>query len=222
MPDYSAWFGAQEIASILKGLQVWPASGDLSPDGSDLADLFLEQCTIAADAVKAEFENRTGWKPFLIERAVVAHSSTTPGGLLQLAIPARTIYSVTIGGTAVDAATYWTQPATSALTGKPIEFIQFSQNYFGGRIYNTPNKITIDADYGYTDLIPADVWRAGTNMAALHTIASIQGEQDIGSISEDSFSISQDLVGPIDDKVRKDFWPAQWERIIRSYTRQTC
>jgi len=222
MPNYSVWPGGAQIAARMKGLQVWPAPGDLSPDGSDLATLFLEQCQVGADSAKAEFENRTGWTPFLITRATLAHSATTPNGMLELAIPAKTIYSVTIGGVALGAATYWTLPATAALTGKPIQFIQFSQNYFGGRAYNTPNKITIDADYGYCDVLPADVYAAATDMAVLYAIAGIQGEQDIGSIGEDGFNISQDLVGPIDDKVRKDIWPARWERIIRSRTRITC
>lgn len=219
MPDYSQWPGGEAIAERMKGLQVWPASGDVSPDGSDLATLFLEQCQVGADSAKAEFENRTGWKPFLIQRATLAHSATTPNGLLELAIPAKTIYSVTVGGNALDAATYWTQPATAALTGAPIQFIQFSQNYFGGRVYNTPNKITIDADYGYCALLPADVYAVATDMATLYAIAGIQGAADIGSISEDGFSISNDLVGPIDDKVRKEMWPARWERIIHSYIR---
>lgn len=222
MPDYSQWFSGNDVANVLKGLQVWPADGDESPDGSDLQELFQEQCDISADAVKSEFEQRTGWTPFLATRATLPHSATTPNGSLQLSIPALQIHSVTIGGSVIDDTTYWTQPATAALTGKPIEFIQFSQNYFGGRVWTKPNQITIDADYGYADAIPADVWRAGINMAALHTIAGIQGEQDLSSISEDGFSAGYDLVGPIDDKVRKDIWPAAWERVIKVYTRVTC
>jgi|GEM_PF-5527299 len=222
MPDYTQWFDGSVIEDRMKGLQVWPAPGDTSPDGSDLAVLFAEQCQIGADAAKAEFENRTGWKPFLVTRATLAHSATTPDGLLQLLMPAKTIYSVTVSGSAIDPSTYWTMPQTAALTGAPIQFIQLSQNYFGGRVYNTPNKIVVDADYGYSDKIPADVYGAAVNMAVLYAIAGIQGESDIGSVSEDGFSISSDLVGPIDDKVRKDIWPAQWEKIIRTYMRMTC
>lgn len=219
MPDYSQWFNGSDIAAALKGLKVWPAEGDVSPDGSDLQELFLEQCELSADAVKSEFEERTGRKPFLIQRATIGHTSTNGNGVLALRIPAKTIYSVTIGGSAVDASTYWTQPETAALTGAPIEFIQFSQGYFSGRVWTKPNQIAIDADWGYADRIPADVWRAGMNMATLHTISGIQGEQDLGSISEDGFSAGYDLVGPIDDKVRKDIWPQQWEKVVGRYTR---
>lgn len=219
MPDYSAWPTGSDIAAALKGLKVWPADGDESPDGSDLQELFLEQCEISADAVRDEFERRTGWRPFLTRRATIPHTATTPGGSLKLSVPAKTIYSVTIGGSVVNADTYWTQPETSILTGAPIEFIQFSQNYFGGRVWTKPNQIIIDADFGHGDTVPADVWRAASNMATLHAIAGIQGEQDLASISEDGFSAGYDLVGPIDDKVRKDIWPQQWEKVIQRWTR---
>lgn len=222
MPDYSQWFDGDDIAAMLKGLQVWPTDGDQSPDGSDLQELFSEQCAIAADAVRAEFENRTGRKPFLVTRATLPHTATTPDGVLALLSPAKSIYGVTVGGQTIDPATYWTLPETAALTGAPIEFIRFSQNYFGGRVWAKPQQIMVDADYGYADAIPADVWRAGKDMATLYAIAGIQGEQDLGSISEDRFSQGFDLVGPIDDKVRKDLWPQQWEKVIRQYTRVVC
>ena len=224
MPDYSTWFSGDDIATILKGLKVWPAADDTSPDGSDLEELFQEQCDISADAVKDEFETRTGRKPFLITRATLPHDTTTTDGMLHLSIPAKTIYGVNISGsvTPVDPTTYWTYPTTSALTGSPIEFIQFSQNYFGGRVATKPNQIVVDADYGYSNTIPAMVWRAGSNMAALMAISSIQGESDLSSISEDGFSQSFDLVGPIDDKTRMKLWPEQWEKVIRAYTRITC
>jgi hypothetical protein len=222
MTDYSAWFTGADIKAILQGLKVWPSDGDESPDGEDLQTLFQEQCDISADAVKSEFEERTGRKPFLVTRATLTHTATTPDGLLQLRIPAKTVVSVSVGGSTVDSTTYWTQPETASLTGAPIEFIQFSSNYYGGRVWTRPNQISIVADYGYSDTIPAAVWRAGTNMAALMAISSIQGEQDLGSISEDSFSAGYDLVGPIDDKTRMKLWPDQWERIIKIYTRVTC
>lgn len=215
---YDAWFTQSDVVGNMKALQIYPAAGDLSPDGSNMQSLFDTQCGIAADAVKADFERQTGRKPFLATRATLNHTATTPNGLLMLLAPAMTIHAVTVQGSIIDPSLYWTMPETTILTGDAIDSIQFSQNYFGGRIWTKPQQIAVDADYGYCTTIPADVWGAGLNMAALYALMGIQGEQDMGSIGEDGFNMSFDLVGPIDDKVRKDLWPKVWKNVMKRYT----
>lgn len=216
---YTQWFTGVTVARVLKGLQVWPVAGALSPDGTDLATLFQEQCDIAAAAIVDDIEMKTGRKPFLITRGVIPHSQTEYGGRLMLKVPARTIYSVSIGGNVIDASTYWTEPSEAAITGQPTESIQFASNYGNGFNFIYPNRILVDADFGSYAAVPPILYQAGLNMAALFSIATIQGEQDLASISEEGFSVGSDVVGPIDDKVRKDFWPEQYKRAWQSFVR---
>ena len=215
---YDAWFTQGDVIDDMKAMQIYPAAEDLSPDGTSMQTLFDTQCAIAADAIKADFERRTGRKPFLATRATLNHTATTPNGLLMLLAPAMNIYSVTVQGSVIDPSLYWTMPETTSLTGDAIDSIQLSQNYFGGRVWTKPQQIAVDADYGYCTTILPDVWATGLSMASLYALMAIQGQQDMGSIGEDGFNMSFDLVGPIDDKVRKDVWPKQWDNIIKRYT----
>lgn len=215
---YDAWFTKADVITKMQAWQIYPAAEDLSPDGTNMQSLFDDQCQLGADAMKADFERQTGRKPFLATRATLNHTATTPNGLLMLLAPAMAIHSVTVQGSVIDASLYWTLPETTILTGDAIDSIQFSQNYFGGRVWTKPQQIAVDADYGYCTSIPADVWAAGCNMAALYALMAIQGQQDMGSIGEDGFNMSFDLVGPIDDKVRKDVYPKEWKNVIQRYT----
>lgn len=224
--DYTTWFQGSDVANVLKSLQVWPVAGDESPDGSDLETLFQEQCDISAAAIPSDIEMKTGRKPFLAKIATIQHSQFGSNGMLQLLAPARSITSISIGGNALEASQYYVYPPESSFTGEPITAISFGPSYgnsWGGGYYNAypalPNQIAVTGLFGSYEKVPAILYRAGLNMAALLTIATIQGEQDLASISEDGYSIQSDTVGPIDDKVRINFWPAQYEAAWKSYVR---
>jgi hypothetical protein len=115
---------------------------------------------------------------------------------------------------------FYLMPANAVMDGGVFTGIQFTQPYFSGEAYYTqPNRIAITGTFGWVTAVPADVWRHGANMAALLTVMAVQTSQDVASINQEGFSISYDLVGPIDDKTRLNNFPKMWSACVSRYVK---
>ena len=221
MPDYTTYPTAGDVEALLKSAKYWPADGDTT--GIALA---REQAAIAAAGAAREFENRTGWLPFLAGPTATTRlfDATDGYGVLEfgaglLADPAP-VFKLATGDTVYGPDTsYWLQPANAPYQDLPYTRLQSVHSLFGGRVSSWPNRLSITGRWGYCSSLPPDVWVAIQKKAGVEVLASIENLQSIASISQDGFSKAYDIVGIITQKDVLDRWGKDFDRFCTRYTR---
>lgn len=225
MPNYTTYPTAADVELLLKSASYWPEGDDSSPK----VLYAREQATIAAAGAAREFENRTGWLPFLAKPAATTRlfDATSGDGVLEfgaglLADPAP-VFKLAQGDTVYGVDTsYWLQPANAPDQELPYTRLQSINSIFGGRVWSWPNRLSITGRWGYCATLPPDVWVAIQKKAGVEVLASIENLQSIASISQDGFSKAYDVVGIITQKDVLDRWGKDFDRFCTRYTRATC
>ena len=221
MPTYTSYPTAADVEALLKSAKYWPEDSDATA-----VALAREQAAIAAAGAAREFENRTGWLPFLAKAEPTARvfDATSGEGVLELGAgllpePAPVV-SLTEGSSVYqEGKSYWLQSANAPDQGLPYTRLQFVHSLFGGRVWSYPNRITITGRWGYCAQLPPDVWVAIQKKAGVEVLASIENLQSIASISQDGFSKAYDIVGIITQKDVLDRWGKDFDRFCTRYTR---
>ena len=220
--DYTVWPTAQDVVRQLIGGRYWPADAD-EREGNFIS------ATAGIDSAISEFERRTGWYPFLADLTAPALSeprtfdAADPQGWLDLESGLLDLQGVSIRGNAMVLNTnVFLRPSNSVSRSMPYTQLQFPYGgAFAGSVYAMPNTITVTGRWGRVRALPADVWFAVMRYAVYLTLTSGNQDQDIASWSEDGFSESLDVVGPLDAKtiaplLRKEFDVAinLWRRVV--------
>lgn len=222
MADYTKYPTGTDLVLLLKSINAFPADGLTT-----LIALATEQADIAAQAAADEFENSTGWLPFLANPTATPryfdHTNQTgildfQGGLIADPAPV-----VSIGDTTYTLnENYYLQPANAPDRRKAYTQMQFTQTHFSGRTWSLPNRITITGRWGYCTTLPGDVWAAIQKKGGVQLLASMENLQNIGSISQDGFSKSYDVTGVITQLQLLTTWGNDFTKFVTRYTRVTC
>lgn len=186
-------------------LTLWPTGADLkryaSAMGSEIPASLDAQAM--ADQAKAEFEEKTGYEPFLATGDDADHVYDPPGGnLLFLRGGFVSVESVTLSGTALtDGTDYWLLP-----TGRtPITRIKFA-----GFVWGAPGTVVVNGDAGYSETIPYDVFDA---ICARGAVIALQPFGVGGLVKQGSVTI--DDSGGGEDPVQA--MRGVWDRAIAKY-----
>jgi len=217
MADYTQNPTAADVELLLKSTTFWPVGDD------DAAAVLLarEQAQITIDAAITEFEDRTGWIPFLADATATTRyfDESNYDGYLDFGAGAVAIESVTVGTTTYTPNTQWWAFPTNALhQRRPYTGLRFNsiQRAF------TPNRIAVSARWGYCATWPASAWLACMRLAAAQTLGQIENAQGVSNISQDGFSKGFDVVGVVTQKDLLGELTKKFESIVTVYTRQTA
>lgn len=215
MADLTTWPTWQDIRNKLMSASFWPTDATKQV-------LAQEQAEIAVASVVAEFERRTGWKPFLAEAVDSARyfDYTDQYGELQLNGGYVSITSVTVSGTLQTVNTNYTlEPRNAVSDGYPYTHINFPYGGWRTGYPTTPNSIVIVGKRGFATELPADVWQSVQEAAALVALTSIENLQSIASISMDGFSKAFDVVGIVTQKDLLTTWNKGFDIKVSQYRR---
>lgn len=218
MADYTQNPTALDVEYLLRSTTFWPVGGD---DNGQVV-FAREQAQITVDAAVAEFEERTGWIPFLADAApsIQYFDSSNFDGYIDFGGGAVSVESLTVGDTVYALnEQWWPQPANALRRRKPYTGIQ--TNHIIGR-YSKPNRIAVSARWGYCEVWPAAAWLACMRLAAAQTLGQIENAQGLASIGQDGFSKSFDVVGVITQNNLLTELVKKFESIVTVYTRQVC
>jgi len=147
------------------------------PAGLDLDEL--------AEAARVDFEDLTGYDPFL-EAASAAYTYDPPGWeILQLRCGFTAITAVTVGA---DDTVYtigtdvWKEPVDAPQRGAPYTQLRFRHALTGD-----PQTVTVTGTKGYASAIPSDAWIAVASRAAILGAGFVAGtsatKQKVGSVA---------------------------------------
>lgn len=215
MADLTTWPTWEDVRNKLMSASFWPTD-------TNKQALAQEQAEIAVASVVAEFERRTGWMPFLADAVAGTWYFDNTDAYGELAFDGGfvTISSLTINGTLQTLNTnYTTEPRNAVNLGQPITRINMVHGGFRTGYPTTPNNIVVVGRRGYTTTLPADVWQAVQEMAALVALTSVENLQSIASISMDGFSKAFDVVGVITQKDLLTSWGKKFDVKVQQYMR---
>lgn len=217
VPDYNRYPMATDVITMLKGANVWPSDSEEN-DANEF------QAEAAINSAVSEFEERTGWYPFLVDYSSPNESrlfdSTDDCGVLQLNAGIIDLVSVKVRGTALVLNTNcWLRPSNAPSRKKPYTEIQLQNSVQGGSVYAQPNLIEVTGMWGRVGTVPSDVWYALLRYAAVMTMTGGNQDQDLISISEDGFSQQLDSVGVIDPKTMLNWLPKEFEAAVKRWRR---
>jgi hypothetical protein len=215
MADYSQNPSALDVERLLKSATYWPTNA---------AQIIYaqEQAQITVDGAISEFEERTGWKPFLADTvAYTDYFDATDGeGYLDFGGGAVEIVSVTVQGSSyVQGVQWWPYPSNALRKKEPYTGIRFNSSVFGWARNPRPNQIAVTAKWGYSTVMPAAAWLAIMRLAAAQTLGQIENAQGVASISQDGFSKAFDVVGVVTQKDLLQELIKRFDKIVEIYTR---
>jgi hypothetical protein len=216
MPDYSRYPNATDIENKLKSASFWPSDSD-----TNKVLLAREQAAIGANLAVAEWENLTGWKPFLSISSTPQtryYHGTDENGFLNLRTGLLTLTGVTLDSTARvlsgGSQNVWATPVNAAADGEP-----YTELDFGGYITHRNNRIAVTGRWGYCTEVPADVWARLQEVGALFALTSVENLQSIASLGQDGFNKAWDIVGIITQKDLLNTWAKEFMRKVQDYSR---
>lgn len=217
MADYSTYPGVADIRLLLKSNGAWPADSETTAIA-----LANEQAEIAVRGAISEFEEKVGWYPFLAGGSATARTfdGTSQNGVLELdgGIISSPAPVVTVSGTTYTANTqYWLGPRNAESRGKPYTHIQFAGSFYSWP--GLPGFISVTAKWGFCTTVPVFVWKNIQEYAGVKTLMAIRNESNIGSLSQDGFSKSYDVVGVIDPKTILATWGKDFAKNFMPYIR---
>jgi 8-oxo-dGTP pyrophosphatase MutT (NUDIX family) len=181
------------------------STGLVSAD--DVGDVDFQS---AAEAAVREWEEQTGWLPFLAAAANTSRRYDPPGpnrsggftgtlrggasrlwlgaGIVSSTTPTIvTGYTPTVAGTTLTHEDdFWMGPENADLKGKPWQFVEFSGSQFGG-----PRSIRITGRFGYSATLGDEVWEAVRLQGALLIAPEIEGIITGGMIEAEEADIRE-------------------------------
>lgn len=189
---------AADVEALLKSSSYWPTD-------ATKAEFARLQAAIGASAAADEWERVTGWAPFLVDKSVATTREFWDGpdsrGFLDFEGGALEVESVSVNGNALVAGGYGgyrLEPENAASRHKPITGLHLG--YRAGFYNLHAQPIVVKALWGWGRTLPADVWQAIQQKAALIALTQIENLQNIASISEDGFTKAFDVVGVVTQK----------------------
>lgn len=218
--DYSAYPTAEQVVQGLVGGGYWPDDADQRAAG-------VVQATAARAAAIREFEERTGWYPFLADAEAADEErffdATDGFGYLDLGAGLLELASAGVQGRDfVVGSDLWLRPSNAPAQRRPYSQIQFVNSVQGGAPFPQPNVIRITGLWGRVREVPPDVWYAVLRYAMVMTMTGSNQEQDVVSWSEDGFSEELDQVGVIDPKTVLNYLPREFQAAVRRWARVVC
>lgn len=224
--DLTRYPNGDDIVDRMKAVDFWPHDAGDQAYGQIQAD-------INAAAAATDFENQTGWAPFLspadfavetrtfefydeyaLRRALAGGVLVLNGGLLELT-------GCTVNGT--------TQTIGQSVYLRPSDALNrrrpYTNLFFPFFLYNRHSSfrhlnIQVTGRWGFCTTVPADAWYAIASFGAANSLADINVIQDTASISQNGFSKSWDIVGTITPKDLLAEWPKQYKKVVDAYRRQ--
>ena len=148
---------ADDLEAYLLTLGIYPSD----PPRAELAALDLPG---KAAAAVAEWETRTGYKPFLANGSDTTRIYDPPGhgrylelgtGLLSVSALFTGVTAETPGTERVEGTDFWLEAVEAAYEGGPYEVITFPGGWGGPR-----RSIAITGRWGYASTVPDDAWQA--------------------------------------------------------------
>lgn len=202
---------------MLIGANVWPSDSAQAEAGEFQAET-------AINAAIAEFQERTGWFPFLADYAAMNESrffDATDGlGILQLDGGLQQLSFIKVRGTLLTLnSDCWLRPSNAPGRERPYTELLLRYPVQGGSVRAEPNIIEVCGQWGRVGTVPSDVWYALLRYAAVMTMTGSNQDQDLVSISEDGFSQQLDSVGVIDPKTMLNWLPKEFEAAVKRWRR---
>ncbi len=146
---------ADALAAYISSLNIIPAA--------DLADrLAAMDLGSKVAAAQAEWERRTGWRPFLASGTPTERIFDPPNGngVLSLHGGALSIDSLFAGVTLDSAGTEQVEGRDFFPEPPPYGWPYTALRFPWGCCFRSPNSVVITADWGFTATLPADVREA--------------------------------------------------------------
>lgn len=198
MPDYSHAPTAADIENLLRGAEYWPEPPALQSAAELQADINIEAAVV-------DFEERTGWYPFVASQAPEAATEVryfdeiSNMGVLELNAGLLELSSLNVGAGSsyTVGSNVWLMPANNGARRRGYTQLQFFNSNIGTLWRVRPNRIAVAGLWGCYKEWPADAWAAVLYRAAIHTLTAIQTPQVAISRSEDGFSEAYDPVQEI-------------------------
>lgn len=217
--DYTAWPQPADVQRLLVACDFWP-----TPSQTELREAALIQAEIALNATVADFEQRTGWIPFLSdgESDTRTFDGTDADGMLQLGGGVISVSSITVQGSALTTGNYWLRRSDSLKRRYPYDMIQFRSGVQAGAVSLYPDYIVVTGVWGYCSEAPPDVWNAVLQKAAASTLYQLIDQPNVAAQSEDGFSEEFDQVGPMTPFGRADRWEKEYAAVAQRYMRVVC
>ena len=228
MPFYDAWPNSSDVEVLLKSAAYWP---DGTPDSAKVL-YAQEEAAIGIAAAIDEFEHRTGWSPFWspantssTRSLVVEARRFASSGVVGLNAGLLRLDSVAINGVAVplNNTAFRAHPSDAIERGKPLTRLQFLSLWAARFSWSSrPVEIAVTGRWGYCTEIPHDVWGNVLQYGAVIALSQLENQQSIGSISQDGFSKSFDIVGilqPRDLAGPQGIWGKNFEKCCEHYKR---
>lgn len=202
----------------MKSVGAWPSDATAQAFATEQASICV------AGSIK-EWERRTGWIPFKKQSTDTTreYERTDPYGKLDLKAGLLSVTSVTVGTrTYIQNEDYKLLRLNSAQNEYPFDGIYFK---YPINAYNTRpiwgTEIVITGKWGFSEDIPADVWKAILRQAGVDTLSQLENQQDIASIGQDGFSKAFDVVGVITQKDLLTEWSKIFDQTVGLYRRVT-
>lgn len=170
------------------------------PSDANKQALAQMQTQIAADAVEDNWEHFTGWSPFKARNVATTRyfSEVDTRGYLDFDGGAVEIISFSINGSEqILNQQFLPMPENALDKRKPYRGLQLGYGRYYGGSSTLMRPYAVTARWGYSDVIPGDVWQACQQLAALMVLTQIENLQGIASISQDGFSKAYDVTGTI-------------------------
>lgn len=216
-PDYSAPPTALDVERKIRGANWWP---------QDEGQIALAQyaAEVAVRGATRRFLSLVRWEPFLssgeIETRYFRHIDEE--GIIQLgdgllASESNAVTVKVLGRAYALNQNAFLLPDNARVQRKPYTAIQLwpANAGYGGWLNDgyppgprelRPRAIEVTGEWGYCSVWPEDAWEAILSTAGRITLAAVNQESELSSISEDGYSEAYDLVGPIDQKTALGQW----------------
>jgi|GEM_PF-5392481 len=213
--DLTQWPQTDDVQALLTASGLWPT------DSGQQAAATTEIEAALGSAV-VDFEQRTGWAPFLAANtdSTRYYAAADDRGLLSLDGGLVAITSLNVNGQAYTQNTdYWLRRSNAVAVHAPYEQIQFATCRAGALHSAAPDRIAITGRWGYTATLPANVWegvrQGAAALTALNLATASQGVVRV--VVEDHFRQSFDLGLRRSDRIQE--WLNEYNALLVTYRR---
>ena len=224
---------ADDVEDKLRSISFWPEGDDSEPQ----VIRAKAQTEIGALAAVDEWENLTGWTPFLSPEGALDQTwhfhpdaaSLARNGVLKFGGGLLSLTSLSFNGRDYSLNDEFfsravLKPDNARAKRKPYFYLAFPF----GRWRHLPwmrsgYPISITGRWGFCaseiEGVPADVWSTVLDRAVLITLLGVENPRDISNLSQDGFSIAFDPVGPIDPKTVLNSLGKEFAKVAERYNR---
>ncbi len=211
---------ALSVEVSLRSSKFWP-----SDENAQM--LAQSQAQIGAAGAVAEWEKRTGWKPFLMPPNAPIQARpfnrTDLDGILDLRAAAQELTSIGYGVRELVAGKDY-----FLLASADPDDLAYEPPYTAIRFVrplphsSLPGQIMVSGRWGFCSELPDDVYNTILSAAKLVALTSVENLQNIASLSIDGFSKAFDTVGTITQQNLLSEWGKNFKTMAELYTRTSA